>query len=412
MNASGQAQHSSNHYFDDSKSSTFKLVNGANFSISYDAGQVYANGLVGTDTVSCGAATVQAMPFGLGTDISQQGMVDSTYDGLLGLAFGFANTLTPTKGPTFMEGLQSSLDSPVFTFNLPLGNAVQMLEFGHVDKTLYSGSLQQVAIKNGSADGKQPSGWFATASYAVNGKTISSAQQQTLFDTGGLAALAHPDAVAAYWATVQGAKDLSKASDGSGWSFPCATTPSDLTMNFVAPDGSVANATIPGKFLNGTGLFDATNDPGMCTGAFQSDKGGSGTVGYPFFHSMFTVFDQSKPQIGFAPYSSNQNSAGSGGSSASGSASASGSTSATASGTGAASTGSSAQPTGTTTPIVRTIGSPTGTAKASVAGPGSVAATGTAAGAATATASSAAVAAVGVPALGALVMGAAVVLGL
>lgn len=49
---------------------------------------------------------------------------------------------------TFMEYAQNALDSPVFTVNLRPDNQDGTLEFGFIDKTLFSGSLNTAPIDN------------------------------------------------------------------------------------------------------------------------------------------------------------------------------------------------------------------------------------------------------------------------
>ncbi len=304
MNASMASNFPGQTFYDPTKSKTYTAVQGSTYDCTYDVGEVFSSGVVGTDKITISGESI-VMPFGLSTACSATRMIDAPYDvGLIGLGFGTKNTIVPNPGPTFMEAIQSQLDSPVFTFNLPetANVAGDFIEFGRVDKSLYDGSLQDIVIFNQTTP-QHPDfyNWNSQLSYSLNGKNVSSELQQALFDTGGMGATAHPDVVSAYWGSVKGAKDLS--SDGTGWAFPCSgTNLSDLTYNFIAPGGKTSSATVPGKFFNSTMAASGDTTGTMCQGGLQSDHGNKGTVGYAFFHAFFTVFDQSKPLISFAPY--------------------------------------------------------------------------------------------------------------
>lgn len=81
-------QHSA---FDASKSKNFKVMQGAQFSISYGDGSGAA-GTVGTDKVTIGGVTVQNQAVELANAVSQSFIQDTNTDGLVGLAFSKLNT--------------------------------------------------------------------------------------------------------------------------------------------------------------------------------------------------------------------------------------------------------------------------------------------------------------------------------
>jgi len=82
--------------FDPSKSTTWKELSGASWDISYGDGSG-ASGTVGYDTVDVGGATATSQAVELATVVSKAFVSDENNDGLLGLAFGKINTVTPTK---------------------------------------------------------------------------------------------------------------------------------------------------------------------------------------------------------------------------------------------------------------------------------------------------------------------------
>ena len=111
---------SQNRIYDPSKSTSWKAIQGAQFNISYDVGELGASGPIGTETVNIGGATVTEMIVGAATTLFGAGIIDKTYDGTLGLGWQTQNTEETTDGqrepgPTFMEAIQSQLDKPVFT---------------------------------------------------------------------------------------------------------------------------------------------------------------------------------------------------------------------------------------------------------------------------------------------------------
>ena len=69
------------------------------FNITYDVGELGANGIVGTETIDIGGATVTEMQLGLATDLFGQGIIDKTYDGTIGLGWQSQNTSGST-GPS------------------------------------------------------------------------------------------------------------------------------------------------------------------------------------------------------------------------------------------------------------------------------------------------------------------------
>jgi hypothetical protein len=80
--------------FDASKSTTFKKMTGAQFSISYGDGSGAA-GTVGTDVVNIGGVTVENQAVELANAVSRSFVQDTNTDGLVGLAFSKLNTGTP-----------------------------------------------------------------------------------------------------------------------------------------------------------------------------------------------------------------------------------------------------------------------------------------------------------------------------
>ena len=98
---------------------TAKQLKGQNWKISYGDGSS-ASGTVFSDKVAVGGTTVEAQAVELATTISDE-FVQSSGDGLLGLAFSSINTVTPTSQKTFFDNALASLDAPLFAVDLKKG---------------------------------------------------------------------------------------------------------------------------------------------------------------------------------------------------------------------------------------------------------------------------------------------------
>ena len=81
-----------NTLYDPSKSSSWKEIKNELFNITYDVGELGASGIVGTETVDIGGATVTGMAIGVATNMFGEGIIDPTYDGTLGLGWRVQNT--------------------------------------------------------------------------------------------------------------------------------------------------------------------------------------------------------------------------------------------------------------------------------------------------------------------------------
>jgi hypothetical protein len=222
--------------FDATKSTSFALMNGATFSISYGDGSGAA-GNVGTDTVNVGGATVTKQAVELATAVSKSFVQDTNSNGLLGLAFSKLNTVKPQQQKTFFDNVMPSLAEPLFTADLR-ANATGAYEFGRVDTSKFTGQMTWVPINT-----TQGFWQFSSQTFAVNGgKTQQgTAGAQAIADTGTTLVLADPTAVTAYYAQVSGA--VNDASAG-GFVFPCNTQMPDLALDVGGTPATIKGADI------------------------------------------------------------------------------------------------------------------------------------------------------------------------
>ncbi|KAI0871926.1 aspartic peptidase domain-containing protein [Hypoxylon argillaceum] len=273
--------------FDPSSSATFKLMQNAQFQISYGDGSG-AEGNVGTDVVNIGGAEVKAQAVELATAVSQSFIDDTATDGLLGLAFSTINTVQPQQQKTFFDNVMSSLEEPLFTADLRAG-ANGAYEFGTIDTSKFTGDMTFVAVNN-----TQGFWQFTSDQFAVDGgkAQTSVAGNQAIADTGTTLLLADPAVATAYYAQVDGAQN--DAQQG-GFTIPCDATLPDLQVAI-----GDAMATVKGTDLN----FAPVDAAGTtCFGGLQAgESGGLQIYGDIFFKSNFVVFNGGNTTLGFAQH--------------------------------------------------------------------------------------------------------------
>ena len=233
--------------FNPQKSTTFKMMTGSTFSISYGDGSGAA-GNVGTDTVNIGGATVTSQAIELATAVSASFVQDTQSNGLVGLAFSKLNTVKPTQQKTFFDNAMATLPMPVFTADLR-HNAVGSYEFGNIDATKFNGSLSWAAVNT-----TQGFWQFSSTKFSVGtGAVMNVAGGQAIADTGTTLMLANPAIVNAYYSQVQGA--VNNATVG-GVTFPCNAQLPDLNVDI----GGNYMALIRGDDIN----FAQVDATGTC----------------------------------------------------------------------------------------------------------------------------------------------------
>ena len=223
--------------FDSAKSTSFKAISGASFSISYGDGSGAA-GTVGTDTVNIGGATVTGQAIELATAVSQSFVQDTQSNGLVGLAYSKLNTVKPTQQKTFIDNAQKTLAMPVFTADLRK-NATGAYTFGAIDSTKFNGSLTWAAVNTTNGFWQ-----FSSSKFSVGtGAAMTSTGGQAIADTGTTLMLASSAIVNAYYSQVTGATNNATV---GGVVFPCNAVLPDLHVDV----GGVYMAKIRGDDVN------------------------------------------------------------------------------------------------------------------------------------------------------------------
>ena len=96
--------------FDPNKSSTFTRLDKSTWKVSYND-LSNASGTVGTDNIVIGGLCIKKQAIELANTVSYQ-FQQNVSDGILGLGFGSANNVTPTKVATPVENMIAQADIP------------------------------------------------------------------------------------------------------------------------------------------------------------------------------------------------------------------------------------------------------------------------------------------------------------
>lgn len=223
--------------FDPSRSSTFKVMDNAQFQISYGDSS-YAAGIVGTDTVNIGGVTVENQAIGIPIELSPSLLEDHASNGLVGLGFKSLSTIEPKKQPTFFGNVVPTLDEPVLTAALR-SDGIGEYEFGMIDHQKYSGQMANITVDNSNGYWEFPSTRFS-----VGRKDMQEIKKAptAIADTGTSLMLVSPEVVEAYYAQVDGATFANQA---GGYVYPCKAELPDLS---IAVGHTMA--VIPGSMIN------------------------------------------------------------------------------------------------------------------------------------------------------------------
>ncbi|MCJ1403689.1 hypothetical protein MMC11_006912 [Xylographa trunciseda] len=272
--------------YNPNESSTFQLLSGQSYSISYGDGSASA-GVVGTDTVNIGGATVTSQAVELPTTVSGSFVSDASSNGLVGLAMSSLNTVKPHQQMTFFDNIRGSLAQPVFTANLKHA-ATGFYEFGKIDTTQFTGSISYTPIDTSSGFWQFPSNSFSVGSGQVQQNTEGN---PAIADTGTSLLLVDDPVIEGYYSQVEGAK---YDDNQGGITFPC---------NAALPDLHLAMGPSYMATLSGDLMVFAEVGNNVCFGSMQSNQGESFQIlGDILFKSQFVVFNNGDAAIGFAPH--------------------------------------------------------------------------------------------------------------
>ena len=270
--------------FNPKDSSTFQVSTGSSWQISYGDGSS-ASGTVGTDNVTIGGLTIKDQAVELATTLSTEFQQDSS-DGLLGLAWGSINTVTPTPVQTPVENMISQDDIPqnmeLFTAHLgswrdasdPGNEGDSFYTFGFIDQpTLTAAGVTASEISYTPVDNSQGFWMFDSTSATINGTSIPRTGNTAIADTGTTLALVDDATCTAIYNAIPGAK---YDSTQQGYIFPTATTADQLpTVTFAVGGQQFA--------IQKEALAFAAAETGFVYGGIQS----RGSMTFDIFGDVF-----------------------------------------------------------------------------------------------------------------------------
>jgi hypothetical protein len=231
-NIQSQAKGQYQTVFDPTKSSTFKKTPGSTWKISYGDNSS-ASGDVGTDTVTIGGVKITGQAIELAKTMSTQ-FVQGAGSGLLGLAWGSINTVTPKQVATPVDNMITQADIPKSAelFTAYLGSWRDANEADKGASFYTFGYIDQAAVKAAGTDvyytpvDNSDGFWkFSSTSYSVNGKSVARSGNTAIADTGTTLALVADDVCAAIYKAIPGAK---YDSTQQGYIYPTSTSAAQL----------------------------------------------------------------------------------------------------------------------------------------------------------------------------------------
>ena len=268
--------------YDPVSSSSAKVIDGEFYQLTYGDGSS-STGAEFNEDVLINNVLLFGMGLGVCTDLKlNPSQTSRDTDGPIGLAFGSGNSARPTRQPTFVEEFWNAggLQAPMFTTHFKPDDSGTIIGTG--DQTLYTGDLVSVPIDN------------STSAWNVPQVTVGASQPIAMIaDTGTPSMIIPSDALDSYFAGVKGA-----GKDSSGtWTFPCGTTLPDLQLYFPTADPNGPQTVyVPGSALVNTQSISGDS----CYTWLGATDGGSGSLGAPFFESMYVEWDMAEPAIRFA----------------------------------------------------------------------------------------------------------------
>ncbi|KAK5124648.1 hypothetical protein LTR85_001361 [Meristemomyces frigidus] len=282
--SSGTTKHT---IFDPSKSSTWKATSGSTWNISYGDGST-ASGDVGTDNLTVGGLVVKNQAIELAKTLSSS-FASGPGDGLLGLAWGSINTVTPTPVATPVENMITQDDitqgNELFTAYLGSTTEDSFYTFGYIDQTASGGVTPSYA----KVDNSQGFWMFDSTSASINGKTIARTGNTSIADTGTTLCLIDDTTLKAIYDAIPGA---TLNSQQQGYVFPTSTATADLpTVEFAVGDTLFQVNKENFAFQD---LGDGTYYGGIQSRGDQNFD----IYGDVFLRSVYAVFDQGNTQFG------------------------------------------------------------------------------------------------------------------
>jgi len=288
----GDAEH---HFFDSSHS---KPVPGAKFEIHFGDGS-WARGKVVKDDLIIGGITVEGQAIEI-ADAVHPSFVSGAGDGLLGLAFGNINSVTPVPVKTPVDNMieQKDISADQELFTCKLGSwrdredepdkGESFFTFGFIDQETVKATGEEISYTKIFPDNGF---WqFESTSATVNGKTVNRPGNMAIADTGTTLALIDDKTAEAIYKAIPGSRF---DETNQAWVYPADTQEAQLPVVTLAVGSK--QFVVQKEDLGFDGFKDNDGRPWVY-GAIQS-RGDSDTdiLGDTFLKGIYAVGDFSHP---------------------------------------------------------------------------------------------------------------------
>lgn len=265
-------------------STSSKLLKGYKWGIGYGDNST-SKGIVYSDIVKIGSASVSGMGVESATDVSSQFTKDSGSSGLLGLANDKGNTVSPQKQKTWFSNIKSRLSQPLFTARLK-HQEVGSYNFGYIDKSQYTGDIYYTNAFTDTLGHRL----FNASGYAVADGELNDRVIVGTADTGTSLLYVPHDVASDYWSNVQSAQEQQVADEQWLWAFDC--NENLPTFSFGVGEGRI---TVHSESIN-----FAPASQGYCVGGIGGIGGDISIFGDVAMKTGFVVYDDGKNQLGWA----------------------------------------------------------------------------------------------------------------
>ncbi|KIX94954.1 uncharacterized protein Z520_09264 [Fonsecaea multimorphosa CBS 102226] len=284
--------------YDPTKSSTQKPMTGSSWQIRYGDGSS-ASGIVTTDVLQVGDIKILGQPVEIATDISPDLATETGSQGILGLAFGNINNVSPVPVKTPLDNMIAQEDIPkdqeVFTCYMGSykdakdpDNGTSFFTFGKIDSDVVHASGREISYtpvndSNGFWE-------FASEFVVINGQKTLLPGNTAIADTATTLMIIDDDLVEKIYSAIPGAVyDKSQ----QGWLIP-SNTPSDKIPDVAFAVGDVEIVIDKEQIA-----FAPIPKSGMVYGGIQGRGGLPYNVyGDTFLKCVYAVFDAGKKQFG------------------------------------------------------------------------------------------------------------------
>ncbi|KAL1837594.1 hypothetical protein VTJ49DRAFT_3612 [Mycothermus thermophilus] len=267
--------------YDPSRSSTAEKMKGYDWDITYGDGSS-SSGSVYKDTVTIGGLTVKPQAVEVAEYVSKRFTQGTDIDGLVGLAFGNLNTVSPKPQKTFFENAKDDLDAPLFTVDLKQ-RAPGRYNFGYIDSNAYMGDILYVPVDDSGF-------WqFKAAGYRVGKGAFKKTTYPGVADSGTTLLLLPDDVALDYYAQVPGGAFNRYH---GGFTVPCDGELPSFSIGVGTPDFMLE---IPGDYMK---YMEVENN--LCYGGIQGIDVGFAVYGDILMKAAFVVFDGGNKRLGWA----------------------------------------------------------------------------------------------------------------